>query len=248
MAEPPERPSSSAGSREPWKPGSRVARLRASHTYAFVLVLIAVTFVFVLAVPDERWSVGVLVLIESVMLAVAVWASGMGRVRPAIALVLFGAAVAVVELATGGSTVTGLVEVLDVVLVAASIVVIGLGIFDQGEVNRQSVSGAICVYLLLGILFTFVFGAVAVFGSGDFFAQGTDGTPAIRIYFSYVTLATLGYGDYTAASSLGRGLAIGEALLGQLYLVTVVALLVGHFGMTRRSDQPAEADVLEPGQ
>jgi hypothetical protein len=58
------------------------------------------------------------------------------------------------------------------------------------------------------------------------------------VYFSYVTLATLGYGDYTAEGSVGRGFAISEALLGQLYLVTVVALLVGRFGQRKERMQP----------
>ena len=123
---------------------------------------------------------------------------------------------------------------LGVALVGAIVVVIGVGMIDQGEVNRQSVIGAICVYILLGIFFTFVYGAVAALQSGDFFAQGTDGTTAIRLYFSYVTLATVGYGDYTAAGDLGRILAVTEALLGQLYLVTVVALLVSHLGRAAR--------------
>ena len=90
--------------------------------------------------------------------------------------------------------------------------------------------GAVCIYLLLGLIFTFLYGAIAALGSGPFFAQGTDGTPSIRLYFSYVTLATLGYGDYTAANALGRSLSVSEALLGQLYLVTVIALLVGNMG------------------
>jgi Ion channel len=77
------------------------------------------------------------------------------------------------------------------------------------------------------MLFTFVYGAVAALGSRDFFADGTDGTPSLRLYFSYVTLATIGYGDYTPASDLGHTLAVVEALLGQLYLVTVVAVIVG---------------------
>jgi hypothetical protein len=55
----------------------------------------------------------------------------------------------------------------------------------------------------------------------------------LRLYFSFVTLATLGYGDYTAAGELGRTLAIVEALVGQLYLVTVIAVLVSR--MRRRS-------------
>ena len=53
------------------------------------------------------------------------------------------------------------------------------------------------------------------------------GRSRLRLYFSYATLCTVGYGDYTAASDLGHTLAVSEALLGQLYLVTVVALLVG---------------------
>jgi hypothetical protein len=65
-----------------------------------------------------------------------------------------------------------------------------------------------------------------VLGSGHFFAQGTDGTRSLRLYFSFVTLATLGYGDYTPAGNLGHTLAVLEALIGQLYLVTVLALLV----------------------
>jgi Ion channel len=74
---------------------------------------------------------------------------------------------------------------------------------------------------------------VAVLGDGYFFAQGTDGTRALRTYFSYVTLATLGYGDYTPSGNLGHTLAVVEALLGQLYLVTVVALLVARMRPAR---------------
>ena len=108
----------------------------------------------------------------------------------------------------------------------AIVVVIVLSVITKGEVNRQSITGAVCVYLLLGMIFLFVYGVIATLGDGPFFAQGTDGTRALRVYFSYVTLATLGYGDYTPAGNLGHALAVVEALLGQLYLVTVVALLV----------------------
>ena len=104
--------------------------------------------------------------------------------------------------------------------------IVAFGIVDQGEVNAQSVTGAICVYLLLGLAFTFVYGALAALDSGPFFAQGTDGTLALRLYYSYITLTTVGYGDYTLGSNAGHMLAIIEALAGQLYLVTVVALLV----------------------
>jgi hypothetical protein len=112
--------------------------------------------------------------------------------------------------------------------------VIGIGVVDQRGVNKQSVLGAISIYVLIGMFFVYVYGAIAALGSGDFFAQGTDGTPSVRLYFSYVTLATLGYGDYTPAGDLGHTLAVVEALVGQLYLVTVVALLVGNLVQARR--------------
>jgi len=118
------------------------------------------------------------------------------------------------------------VGILSGALTIATIFTIGIGVIDQGEPNVQSVTGAVCVYLLIGITFVFLYGVLATLGSGDFFAQGTDGTRSLRLYFSFITLATVGYGDYTAAGDLGRTLAVFEALIGQLYLVTVLATLV----------------------
>jgi hypothetical protein len=218
-----------------WTPGSRVERLRASHTYGFVLLFIALAYVFIVAAPDAGWARGVLILIESATLGLALWTSGLGSIRAASALVVVGVVVAIIQLFIGTSTMRGIEALLEVLLVGATVVVIGFGVFDQREVNRKSVTGAVCIYLILGILFTFVYDACAAFGSGPFFAQGTDGSPADRIYFSYVTLATLGYGDYTAAGQPGRSFAVAESLLGQLYLVTIVALLIGRVGEHRQS-------------
>jgi len=136
------------------------------------------------------------------------------------ALVIFGL------LVFGGNGFAGAVGILSGVVTVATIGTVALGVVDQGEANVRAVTGAVCVYVLIGLLFVFLYGAIAKLGSGDFFAQGTDGTRSLRLYFSFVTLATLGYGDYTPAGSLGRTLAIVEALFGQLYLVTVIAVLV----------------------
>jgi hypothetical protein len=217
-----------------WRPGSRLARLRASHSFRLVLLLVLATFVFTAAAPSESWTKSVLVLLQCATLIAALWTSGLGRDRAAIwALAVIGLMFAIVQLLVGGTTLIGAIGILNMLLVAATIVVIAFGVIDQGEVNRQSITGAICIYVLLGICFTFIYGAVAAFGSGPFFAQGTDGTASLQLYFSYVTLATLGYGDYTPASTLGHTLAVSEALLGQLYLVTVVALLVGNLSHQR---------------
>jgi ion channel len=212
-----------------WYPGARVSRLRASHSYGFVLLLIVTSFVFIAAAPDASWSRSILVLLQSGTLVAALWTSGLGRaaVIPSVALAAFGASIATLQLVDPSDTLIGAAGVVDALLVVSTALVVGVGIADQGAVNRQSVLGAICIYLLLGILFTFVYGAVATLGSADFFAQGTDGTPSLRLYFSFTTLATIGYGDYTTAGDLGHTLSVSEGLVGQLYLVTVVALVVG---------------------
>jgi hypothetical protein len=67
---------------------------------------------------------------------------------------------------------------------------------------------------------------MAGLSSGDLFVQGTDGDLSLRLYYRYITLCTVGYGDYTLSSQFGHTISVLEALVGQLYLVTVVATLV----------------------
>lgn len=214
---------------------SRVARRRASHSYLHVLFLILATFVFASLASDAEWTTSVLLLLEAATLGAAMWTSGLMHADSKLLLALVSGAVllAVAVPISARDGVTGAAGIASGVLAVATIATIALGVVDQDEVNAQSVTGAVCIYLLFGLLFMFLYGAVALLGSGDFFAQGTDGTRALRLYFSYVTLATLGYGDYTAAGDLGHSLAIVEALFGQLYLVTVLALLVSRLQGTR---------------
>jgi hypothetical protein len=88
------------------------------------------------------------------------------------------------------------------------------------------VAGVLCLYLLVGLLFAFVYVAIQNLGGAPFFANGSAATSARSVYFSFVTLATLGYGDFTARTNFGHTLSITEALIGQIYLVTVVAAIV----------------------
>lgn len=220
-----------------WRFGSRVARLRASHGYGWVLLLTVCSFLFAAAAPDGTWARAVFVLIEFATLVLALWTSGLSQgFSVGIFLGGIGILAASASLLNGGSTLEGVIWIVNVALVVAIALAIGIGVSDQGEVNRQSVTGAVCVYVLIGLLFMFIYGAAAALGSGPFFAQGTDGTTSLRLYFSYVTLATLGYGDYTPAGDFGHTAAIVEALFGQLYLVTVVALLVANIRAKRPRD------------
>jgi hypothetical protein len=218
-----------------WRPGSRVARVRASHSYGVVLALIVVEFVFMSVAPNSPWADSTLVLLQSATLVTALYTSGVARADSTISLTLvtLAAASAVALLIFGGNAFTALVGIVSGLLTIATIATVALGVVDQGQANVQAVTGAICVYVLIGIMFVFLYGVLAALGSGPFFAQGIDGTRSLRLYFSFVTLATLGYGDYTAAGELGRTIAVVEALIGQLYLVTVIAVLVSR--MQRRS-------------
>lgn len=218
-------------------PGRRVERLRASRSYGFVLGLVLFAIVLLTVGGSSRLAWSMFALLQAAIFLVALWTSGLRDIarRSAVAVALTTLAVIVLQFAvvSQGRGITGIVNALLVVLTC---VVIALGVLDQREINTQSVLGVVTIYLLLGVLFTFAFSAVAVLDNAPFFAQGTDGSMADRVYFSYVTLATLGYGDFTAASTVGRMLAASEAIFGQLYLVTVVAVVVSRLRTRRGPD------------
>jgi hypothetical protein len=217
------------------------ASRRASHSFGYVLLAIGVTFLFAATAPDGAWSTSTLVLLESGTVVVALWTSGLARAGSWLNVAFIGlaAGLATANLIWSGHALTGVLGILSALLAFGIAGVIAGSVVIQGEVNAQSVTGAICVYLLLGIIFMFIYGVSAALGDNPFFAQGTDGTRSLRLYFSYVTLATLGYGDYTPKSDFGHTLAIVEALIGQLYLVTVVALLVARLSPHRRREDVA---------
>ena len=101
------------------------------------------------------------------------------------------------------------------------------------QVTLQTVLGALCLYLLAAMFFAFVYPVVATLSGEPFFVGDQNGDTIDYIYFSFSTITTTGYGDLSPASDLGRMLAVTEALVGQLYLVTVVAVLVSNLGRPR---------------
>jgi hypothetical protein len=209
--------------------GGRRERLRATHSYGFVLLLVLAAICVLAAAPDEDLAWVAFVVLQVLILRIAIWTSGLDAATrgSSVLLTAFVLVVAALQLAWAADHASGVAGVLNALIIVATCVVIAVGVLDQGTINAQSVLGVITIYLLLGVLYTFNYSVVAVVTDGPLFAQGTDGTVADRLYFSYVTLATLGYGDFTPAATPGRMLAVSEAILGQLYLVTVVAVVVG---------------------
>ncbi|HEY1297314.1 MAG TPA: potassium channel family protein [Chloroflexota bacterium] len=128
-----------------------------------------------------------------------------------------------------------LVLVIGAVLIAATSIVLAERLVRNPEVTLQTIMGALSVYLLIGLFFSFVFSTTALATGTPFFVSTPDASTSDYLYFSFITLATVGYGDLVASTNLGRTLSATEALTGQLYLVTVVALLVSNLNQRGRS-------------
>jgi hypothetical protein len=122
---------------------------------------------------------------------------------------------------------------------------------SHSVVNFSTITGAAAIYLLVGLLFAVIYNLIGdvlgimtgVAGNVAFFVAQRPIEPSDFVYYSFTTLSTVGYGDLTASVAIGRLLSICEALIGQLYLVIVVAVLVSNMGRSRRlpaPDGPAE--------
>jgi Ion channel len=181
------------------------------------------------------------VLLTALAAATLVLALRAGEVAPrftTVATVLGAALVIVVAvLAAAGISHDAVARLASGALVAIAppAVVIGVvrGLREQGSATFQAVMGVLCIYLLAGMFCAFLYGAIDRLGGHPFFTDDVAATASNCLYFSFTTLTTVGYGDLTARANLGHTLAVTEALVGQIYLVTVVALLVSDLGRRR---------------
>jgi hypothetical protein len=134
----------------------------------------------------------------------------------------------------------GIASIWNGLLLLATVVVIIDRVVRFEVVTAQSIYAALSSYLLIGLMFSSFFGALGYLVSGPFFSDGQPVSSQTLQYFSFTTLTTLGYGDFTAAGSLGRALAVLEALAGQVFLATLVARLVAAYSGSRRRPPPGE--------
>ncbi len=214
----------------------------------FGVVLAMLVAAYVLSVlssePAVQTTVAVLYLV-TLFLAVRTsrpggWMRVTGRVVPVVGAVAIGVALA----ALGHRDAAGVTDTVLVVVLAVTIVVVLARVLTRPDVNGSVVAGAVSAYLLLGVLFARVFGVVSWL-QAPFFADGSAATAQSLQYFSFTTLTTLGYGDLTAASDAGRGLAMLEALAGQLFLATLIARLVASFHRTSQHAAAASTEVAQ---
>ncbi|HEX4804270.1 MAG TPA: ion channel [Conexibacter sp.] len=214
---------------------------RASHRYGIVLAVALAAVVFMIVAPEAPWSRAVgLAFAGGLLLAAIATSRGNQRLLESASLATIAVTAAIVLLVAFGAVSLGVGTALSAVLVLATLVQLVRGLLVLLRVRGvtvQAVAGALAVYLLLGIVFSFVITSMARFGSGPYFAQGTDGTESQRVYFSFTTLTTTGFGDLAPAQRGGRAVAVLEMLTGQIYLVTVISLLVGNLRRARERDE-----------
>jgi ion channel len=205
----------------------------AAYRYGAVFVLTAVLLVFVIVAPNERWSRAISLAIEWAALLVAVATSRAREdIRRARAIgVAAVAAVVIIGVATGllSAGVTFAIGGVLAVVVPVSLVRGLLRLVTEQGVTIRAVAGALAIYLMIGFGFAWLVGFIAEVGSGPYFAQGTDGNQGEWAYYSFTVLTTTGFGDLTPATPVGHAVAVIEMLVGQLYLVTIIGVLVGNF-------------------
>ncbi len=224
----------------------RTLRLSGPGHFLIVLLLTLASFVFLAAAPDEDWTPLLSVLIQGVTLLVALRTSEMSPriVRAARVVVALGIVAAAAALIGNSTDARAAGYIVNVLLVALAPPAIAIGVVRQMRIRRgvtlQAVFGVLSIYVLIGMFFAAVYLAIDQLTSGPFFAGGVIPTPQDFQYFSFVTQTTVGYGDLTATTSLGRTFAVFEALIGQIYLVTIVAALMANLRTPGLSDSESE--------
>jgi hypothetical protein len=211
---------------------------RIHYQFGVLLALIMFAIFFVMAAPKGDGARFVSVTLQAIVLVTAVIAS---RSHPWV--IRGSVIIAVVGVIGAGAALFGTDEfgnasadviALVYVLLTPPALVYGLikQFRERGAITIHSMFGVLCLYLLIGLLFAVAYALIQEIGTDDVFQSG-ENTRDDFLYFSFSTLTTTGYGDVVPAHNLGRSLAITEALGGQLYLVTVVALIIANLGPAR---------------
>ena len=215
---------------------------------ALTLLLISTPFVHLLGPRQQPILTRfVVTMLFAGLLLSAVFAVSSSRLTSIIAVSLAAPAIilGVLTLLVKQDWIDVATHLLDILFLGYTVVVILGSVFSSSRVTIDTISAALCVYLLLGVLWSIVFSLLETidhdsfaytiaedgnFGSGDYetgaMRFGAEGT-VFALYYSFVTITTLGYGDVVPISPAARMFAAIEAIMGQLYLAVLVARLVG---------------------
>ncbi|RZU49433.1 ion channel [Krasilnikovia cinnamomea] len=210
--------------------GTATARLplrTPRHGYGLVLLLIVVTYVLALQ-ADLPWVVAVVLFVQTGTVWQALRVSGARLGLRIAASVVFALALvlAVAGLFTDVDTLAGLTFLAGSALYLVAPISIVLDIGFRRGVDQQTMFGALAAYLLIGMAFGFLYACLGALQPGPLFGANGDPNMSQALFFSFVTMTTTGYGDLVPAGNPAQSIAVLEALIGQLFLVTAVAKVV----------------------
>jgi hypothetical protein len=207
--------------------------------YGAVLALVVVSVAFQMSLPSSDGNRFVTIVLQAATLIAAVRASGMrhGATRLAAVAAAVAVVASLVTWAIRGDIPPAPAAIVNGLLVAVAPVAIARGLLrdlrTEHAVSVATLAGVLSIYLLAGMFFSFLYGVVAAVDSDALFSELADSNREDQLYFSFVTLCTVGYGDLTPAGGVPRAFAVAEMLIGQIYLVTIVSLIVGNLGARR---------------
>ena len=221
-----------------------VERHRFFDSYGFVLVLIVVTYVSAVTLTNP-WGATIVLFVQIAAVTVTLHVSHARRLALRVATV----ALIVSGIAALGNLIQPTDDSLLPYLFACSTFLYVLAPFSivrhvakRRKIDLETFLGALAAYLLLGMAFAFCYTFLGDLQDTPFFGEPTgDGTVSDNLFFSFITLTTTGYGNLVPAGNPGQSLAVLEALLGQLFLVTAVAKIVSSW-QPRSREAPASSD------
>ena len=203
--------------------------LRIVDSYASLLVLLLANFFLLEVVDDLRWGAVGSTLLSAAALVVAISDPEAGEPVTVRHWLLVGACVALAPLVllVNSASIVGLTYLLPIALLVTATLPVTLSrVLQHRQVTYETVLGALCAYVLIGLLFAFLYLAVSDLRDGSFFAQPGPHSQGEFLYFSFVALTTLGFGDLSPSVGFPQALTVLEALFGSVFLVTLVARLV----------------------
>jgi hypothetical protein len=201
---------------------------RVRDAFGLVLVLVLTTYVLTSLLGDRGWSGVLITATVSVTSIVALTSSHVNHrfVRQALWLAALSIAFSIVAAASGEKTWLNVASVIQILLLTVAMGAVLRRVVSTAEVGSRTILGAISVYTVLGLLFTYLYATVGRIQSGAFFEGHPHTHAGDFLFFSYTTLTTTGYGDLVPGGQPGRMLSGLEMMIGQIFLVTLVAGLV----------------------
>jgi hypothetical protein len=206
--------------------------------YGRLLLLLVVGYTLSAITPDALVAIARLVLfVITLVLALRTSRTGHRTTVVITTIAIIGTVVSSALVLVGRSRLgSAALDAWMTLVLLIVVLVIVRRVLSHRIVTVQTILGAVSAYLIIGMMFAACYGVINDLTPSGFFGGGEVARVNTLQYFSFTTLTTLGFGDYTAGTNTGQAVTVMEALVGQIFLATLVARLVSGFQPRRARD------------